>query len=145
LTVKTAAAVNQRFFASSPVHRHNRRHILQLQDDILFDPLVCLLFVIGKCDERFLLFFGALDFSMSLANSLTNFRLLDAAFRNVLHLLFQIFPSHEFGGEFLEISGKFLQKRNAVNVPLPLKAEILSLFTSHSHPPPDLDSFSSRF
>jgi hypothetical protein len=119
------------------------RHILQLQHETLFDPLVFLLSVLGQCDDRFLQFFGGLDFALALGNAIANFQFDDARiFRNSVYVFIELFQFHHLFddsfSEFLELYPSIFEKLDQYSMPRSLKSEILFLFISRGPPLPDL-------
>jgi hypothetical protein len=119
------------------------RHILQLQHNVLFDPVIFLLSVLGQCDDRFLQFFGGLDFAIALANAIANFELKDArVLRNAVHLFIDLFQYHNLFDDtfedFREVYTELFQVLDANSMPPFLKTEILFLFVAQAPPLPEL-------
>ena len=118
------------------------RHVIQLRDEVLLDPLIYALWCMFRCDERFGAFFGELDFAACLLHAIKNFESSDKrVFTNVVNLFLGFLPYHYLCDEkfegFVEVLDEAFAKLDAMGIPTSVKAEVLFLVVDTAEPMPD--------
>ena len=119
------------------------RHVIQLRDETLFDPLIYALWCMFKCDERFAVFFGELDFAACLLHAIKNFQSKDKrVFSNLVNLFLDFLPYHYLCDNTFEgipdILDEAFSKLDEMQIPTSVKAEILFIIVDTADPMPDV-------
>jgi hypothetical protein len=118
------------------------RNVVQLDQNCLYDPMIYLIGLMGKCDARFLAYFAERDFALAVLSSIVHSETSELrVFRNATHLLLQLFQFQHLVAdpfvEFFELYERAFEKLDEMKMPSFLKSEILFSVVFQSDALPD--------